>query len=550
MIARLPWLLLGAVMASSSALLGWAGRETTFFYDDWPYVLDRGEWSLDAFLEPHNEHLQAVSVLIYKVLFETVGLHHYGIYRGALVVLNVLCAVLLFLYARKRVGDWAALGLAACLVVMADSWYNLIYAFQVNFVGAMAAGLGAFLLFDRGTRRADAAGSALLCVSIASSSVGFPFLIGAVIEVLWRRDRVRRLWVIGVPIVLYGLWTLVYGTGGGTRLSNFDAVPEYVADGLDDSVAGITGLTVAFGAVASVALVALVARELLERERVTPRLVAVLVMPLAFWALIALGRADMGVEADANRYLYASGLFVALVAVEAGRRYAAAGRTMLVVGVLLGFGFLHNAGRVEFGGDALRAWSGSGKDAATALDIAGPSRVPPTYADADPTQGFIEARRYFAAVKRYGSSPGHTVDELLRAPEERRMGTDSKLLRVLQVAIGPVEASQPTASEAPEVLAVKSGATEAGRRGCVRFAPSGDDADLMVAIPAPGLFVRAGDADVEVRLQRFGSGWSEEPFGTVVAGSRGGTVIPADRAPQPWRMGLRSTAPYSVCTYG
>ena len=59
-----PWVVLAVVFGLAAVLLMWAGRDTTFFYDDWPYVLDRGSWSLDTFLEPHNEHLQAVSVLI------------------------------------------------------------------------------------------------------------------------------------------------------------------------------------------------------------------------------------------------------------------------------------------------------------------------------------------------------------------------------------------------------------------------------------------------------------------------------------------------------
>lgn len=545
----LPWALLAAIFAAAAVLLMWAGRDTTFFYDDWPYVLERGPWTLETFLDPHNEHLQATSVLIYKVLFETVGLHDYAPYRLALVVLNLLTGLLLFLYARRRVGTWPALGLAACLIVMAASWYNLVYAFQVNFVGAMAAGMGALLALDRGTRRGDLAASVLLCVSIASSSVGFPFLIGAVVEVLLRRDRVRRAWVVGVPVLLYGIWTLVYGEGRSMRVSNADAIPEYVRDGYDDSVAAITGLTLSWAVVLGAALVALAVREFVDPERVTPRLVAVVLMPLSLWALTALGRADMGVEADANRYLYCSGLLVALVAVEVGRRYAIAGRAAVVAGVLLGFGALHNASQVEAGAATLRVWSGSGKDAATALDI-GRGKVPLDYSDADPTQGFIPAGRYYAAVDRYGSSPGFTLEELLRAPEERRAGTDAKLQRVLQVGIGPVKESQRPAAEAPVVDATENGEASPEGRGCLRFAPAGEDAHLDLTVPASGLYVTAGDAPVEPRLRRFADGWPEGPLGAIAPSSVGGFFIPADRAPQPWHARLSSSAAFTVCAFG
>jgi hypothetical protein len=543
-----PWLVLAAVVAAGGVLLMWAGRETTFFYDDWPYVLDRGEWTLDAFLEPHNEHLQATSVLIYKVLFETVGLHHYGAYRLALVVLNLLTGLLLFLYARRRVGTWPAMGLAACLIVMAPSWYNLVYAFQVNFAGAMATGLGALLALDRGTRRGDAAASVLLCLSIASSSVGFPFLIGAIVEVLLRRDRGARLWVVGVPVVLYGIWTLLYGDGRSTRLSNADAIPEYIRDGYDDSVGAITGLPVDWAVVLAAALIALVARELVDEARTPPRLLAAIAMPLSLWALTALGRADMGVEADANRYLYCSGLLVALVAVEAARRYALAGRAAVVAGALLGFGALHNASQVDAGGGTLRVWSGSGKDAATALDIAR-GHVPLSYSDTDPTQGFIEARRYYAAVDRYGSSPGFTLEELVRAPEPRRNGTDEKLLRALHTGMGPVPQSRRPAAAAPEVTGAERGTVAPAGRGCVRFAPAGPDPHLYVTVPSTGLYMSAGDAPVRPSLRRFGEAWQERPLGEVAPGTTASFFLPRDRAPQPWRARVSSTAPFTACAF-
>ncbi|HEX8205810.1 MAG TPA: hypothetical protein VF587_07110, partial [Solirubrobacteraceae bacterium] len=489
------------------------------------------------------------SVLIYKVLFETVGLHHYGVYRFALVVLNLLCGLLLFLYARRRVGTWPALGLAGCLIVMAASWYNLVYAFQVNFVGAMAAGMGSLLAVDRGTRRGDVAASVLLCLSIASSSVGFPFLVGAVVEVLLRRDRRSRLWVVGVPIALYGIWTLYYGEGRSARASNADAIPEYIRDGYDDSVAAITGLTLDWGVLLGVGLIALVVREFLDPERTTPRLIAVVVMPLSLWALTALGRADMGVEADANRYLYCSGLLVGLVAVEAGRRYLVAGRAAAICGALLLFGALHNAAQVDAGGGTLRVWSGSGKDAATALDI-GRGKVRLDYADADPTQGFIPAGRYYDAVDRYGSSPGFTLDELLRAPEERRAGTDEKLLRVLRVGIGPVEEGQLPAAVAPTVELAERGIRKPAGNGCVRFEPIAADAHLYLTVPESGLYVTTGDAPVEPRLRRFGTGWPEKPLGVVVEDSVAGFFIPRDRAPQQWHARLDSTEPFTVCAFG
>src|SRR3712207_3395008 len=136
-------------------------------------------------------------------------MHEYWVYRLQLALLNIGTGVLLFVYGRKRIGPWPSIGLAACLVLMAPSWFNLLYAFQVNFVGAMAAGLGALLLLDRGDRRGDAWACALLVVAAGSNGVGLPFVAAAGVEVLMRPDRRQRIWIPAVPTVLYGVWRLI-----------------------------------------------------------------------------------------------------------------------------------------------------------------------------------------------------------------------------------------------------------------------------------------------------------------------------------------------------
>ncbi|MDQ5807244.1 MAG: hypothetical protein M3320_01060 [Actinomycetota bacterium] len=545
--AWLPWVVLAIVMAGCFALLLWAGRDTTFFYDDWPYVTDRTGWNPHSLLAPHVDHLQVVSVFVYKVLFETVGLHHYGVFRAVLALLNVGTGVLLFVYGRRRIGPWPSIALAACLVVMAPSWYNLVYAFQINFVGACAAGLGAFLCFDRGTRRWDVAGSALLCVSIGSSSVGFPFLIGAIVEVLLRRDRWRRLWIVGVPIVLYGLWRLRYSDGSGARAHNIDDIPGWILNGLDDSAAAIVGTSHEFGVVVAAALVALVAREFLDPARVSPRLVALVVMPLSFWALTALGRADQGLKADENRYLYVAGLVLAMLAVEVARSYPIRGRVAAALTVLIGFGAVSNAVGVDDGGQRLREWSSPGKDAATALDIAGHLK-PPDFAKAEPSQGFLKAGSYLAATQKYGSTPGWTLDELAGETPEHQRGVDIALLRVHETGFltGPEDVA--VGGAAPRVEGeVRGSVTGVGDDGCVRFEPSEASGQLDVALPPTGVVVRAGDAKVQLWVRRFSPLYPGEALDELAPAAQGAVKIQADKAPNPWHVRLWSDAPFSVC---
>ncbi|HEX2085281.1 MAG TPA: hypothetical protein VHF89_06325, partial [Solirubrobacteraceae bacterium] len=486
----LPWLALAAVMAGSAWLLMWAGRGTTFFFDDWSYVLHRGNWNPDTLLRPHNEHLQVFPLLLYKVLFETVGLHEHWVYRAALVALNLLTGLLLFLYARRRVPAGPAVALAACLIVMAPSWYNLVYSFQVNFVGAAAAGMGALLALDREDRKGDVLAMLLLGVSIGSSSVGFPFLIGAVVELVWRRDR-RRLWVVGVPIAAYLVWRAGWGTGSAARLHNVPDVPSYVLDGSDDAAGAITGLGVDVGLLAFWALVALVVREVLDPGRTSARLVAAIAMPLSLWALTALGRADMGIEADANRYLYPAGLYVALVALEVARRYALAGRAAIVLTAVLAFGAVHNANGVNAGGTTLRGWSQSGKYAVTALEIAGPENVATDYDSADPTQNHIVAGPLFAAIDRYGSSPGYTAEELREETPGAQRGVDQAIARSLNLNLGPVGPDVPVGTEPPAAEGPQPGSVVAtAEPGCVRLEPGPPDAAFVLRLPPYGAIFR------------------------------------------------------------
>ncbi|HEX8204759.1 MAG TPA: hypothetical protein VF587_01745 [Solirubrobacteraceae bacterium] len=547
MSARAPYAALAVVMAGCFALLMWAGRGTTFFYDDWVYVLERSGWHTRALFAPHVDHLQVVSVFIYKVMFETVGLHEYWPYRAVLAVTNVGTGVLLFVYGRRRIGPWPSIALAVCLVAMAPSWYNLLFAFQINYVGACAAGLGALLLFDREplTRRSDAFASFLLCVSIGSSSVGFAFLIAAIVEVLLRRDRVARLWVVAVPIVLYGLWRLKYGTSTGAKASNLDAVPGWILDGLDDSAAAIVGTSVEFGVVVAALLVALVIREVSDRARTTPRLIALIVAPLALWALTALGRADQGLQADENRYLYVTGLLLALLGMEAARRYALGRRAVVAITVLLAFGAVTNAVGVEGGGDTFRGFSGGGKDAATALDLAGHLKAP-DFGGADPTQSFVKAGPYLAAVAHYGSSPGYTMEELLAEDPEAQRGVDQALKRVHGSRLEVVEDAT-IAAPAPTVEGEARGSAEPRGR-CVRFTPSDVDGELDVLLPATGLVVRAGEGELSLWVRRFSPLYSADPHGKLTAGQTGRIEFGPDKAPQPWHARMRSGSPFEVCT--
>jgi hypothetical protein len=556
---RAPWIALAALMVVGFVLIMHAGRETTFYLDDWPALFSRQDWTWLNLVRPHIDHLQLFPFLVLKTMWSTVGLHDYWVYRAVLAVLDLLTGLLLFLYGRRRIGPWPSLALAACLVLMAPSWFNLLYAFQINFVGAMAAGLGALLLLDRETRRSDIGACVLLLVAIGSNGVGLPIIFAVVIDLVLRRGSRRRLWVPGIPLALYALWRLEYGHYAPTH-PNHETVwralqefPRWVFDALDDTAAAAVGFPLEYGAAIALAFIGLAAFALSRPGRLSssPRLAALAALPLLFWLITAIGRVnEVATQPDENRFLYPGALFLMLLAIEAGRAYPMTRQVTVAVSVVLLFGAARSANDLEAAGDAYRGVSVPGKDAATALDIAG-HLVPPNFSNADPNQGagLIEAGPYLETVKRVGSSPGFTREELLRQSDDRKRGVDQALVRIHRMGVIPVPDSAPTSDVAPRVTFQTEGAVSAAGPGCLRWAPkTPDKSSMTVEMPWSGIIVRAGKQPVDVRVHRFSTLVPGDPLGTAQPETTASVKPTApDKAPELFKANLFSAGAFAVC---
>lgn len=116
--ATLTWIALALLLLVAAAFLFYETRGTTFWFDEWSWVLDRRGGDLDTFLKPHNEHLSLIPVAIYKLLFATVGLEHYGLYRAMVIAAHLGSAVLVFVYASRRVGSVPALCATALMLFL------------------------------------------------------------------------------------------------------------------------------------------------------------------------------------------------------------------------------------------------------------------------------------------------------------------------------------------------------------------------------------------------------------------------------------------------
>ena len=558
---RLVWALLALLLVGATVVLLHETRGTKFWFDEWTWVGGRRGNSVATFLNPHDGHLSLVPIAIYRLLFATAGLGDYVPYRVVVVALDLACVVLLFVYARRRVGDFLALLAAALLLFLGPAWETSIWPFGMTYLLSLASGVGALLLLDRRDRAGDVGACALIAVSLASSGIGMTIAVGAVIEVAWARRRWRDAWIAAIPIALYVLWWAVYQNVNFVR-HDILLTPGFVAGSAASAFSSLFGLTgqisplnamdagtiLTWGAPLALAALVVLVWRLRRPGALTPRLASVLGITLSFWILTALGRANLS-PPYASRYLEVSALFVLLVAVELARGVRVRATVALVLAIVTAAAVISNVEPFRVGGLFLRDEARvTGADLA-ALEIGKPL-VKPSYV---PTQlpGYpfvtLNAGQYFAAVRAYGS-PADSPAQLAHDPEPARLAADTELIRIHMLTLSPPGGGVPAASR-PAVDGIAGGtATPAG--SCIRFTaapvvPAGAASTIDVTVPAAGIVVSAAGAPAAVSVRRFAQ--ELQPLGQVAASSAVAVRTFPDRSGVPWHVRIAAQRAATIC---
>jgi hypothetical protein len=282
-----------AVTVAALAVLLWLGRDMTFYHDEFAFLLIR-DLSVNGLFSPHNEHLSATLVLLYRVLFGTVGMSTYWPYLGVTFALHVVVAAIVYVVVRREAGAWWALGAMAVTLMLGSGGDDIMWAFQSGTIGAVAAGMGAVVLAPR----RPAVAAVLLTIALATSGASLAFVVGTALHLVLTRPRALP-WLL-LPLGLYGAWYLLFATSAVSP--GLTGLAEYVLTGLEASAAGALGSTsLVLGAVALLAL----AFGLGRAGRVPPVVVSLLVSGVAFFVIAGLVRAQLGAEqATAPRYVY------------------------------------------------------------------------------------------------------------------------------------------------------------------------------------------------------------------------------------------------------
>jgi hypothetical protein len=325
--ARIPK---ARLVVALGAALGCAGillmtRGYNFYFDEWDFILAAPDWSWLSFLQPHNEHPSLFPKAIYALLLNTVGLRAYTPYMVVLMLLHAGNVLLLFELVRRRAGDVVALCSAALLLVLGAGWENLLWAFQLGFVGSVTCGLGALLALERPrTRNSLIAMTVLTTGSLMFSGIGLAFAIAAAVHLAVAPHRRRDLtWLVPVALLVL-IWYVALGRGGAPAnppptAANVWLAPGYALWGMGAAAAGIIGEGGWFSPVALVAGAAIAAWSW-WRRRPDPLPLAVAAALAGFYLITGLSRAQFGYEqSGAGRYVYEGAILWLILLADAAR---------------------------------------------------------------------------------------------------------------------------------------------------------------------------------------------------------------------------------------
>jgi hypothetical protein len=542
-----PTILLGVALLASAVLLFALGWNLTFFQDTWAFLLERRGSSVDDFLDPHNEHLVLIPVAVTKL---SVALFGMTTARPEMVVMTLtllVTAALLFIYVRRRVGPWLALMAAILLLFLGPAWMILLWPFEIEFSGAMMAGIGMLLMLDRDDRRGDVWACVLLVVAIGFGSLGIPFAAAALVDVFQKRKSRGwgRAYIAFVPLLLYLIWYAGWGHAAAHHMTLHNVLmsPQYLFDGFAasvDSLFGLNNIPAAgtgepeWGRPLLIALIGAILYGQRRKSGFSPHLWPVLAAAATYWLLAAFNYIP-GREAASNRYVYAGAAFLLLIGANLlqGTRFSR--RALLIAGGVTFLALGPNLAQMRDGGEVLKAQTLLTRANTAALEIARRT-IPPDFVLTPENSGtlavsVITPSLYFDAIDAHGSS-AYSPAELAAAPEGGRRWADVVLSKALPLST----ATRPGASFPKD------------SSRCISLA-GGAGAGTPEVQAGPGLISihLAPGPDAALTARRFAINEYPVDLGPIPGGSVTLLRIPRDNAAQPWHLHVEASRRALVC---
>jgi len=293
-------------------LLLYVNRNQWFFGDEWDFLANRSTTIGDeGILQPHNEHWSSTPILLYGLLFRLAGVGSYAPYIGVLLLIHLAVVHLMWrVMLRSRVEPWMATAVCAAFLAFGPGAENLLWAFQIGFVGSVALGLAAILLADHAslTRRGVGLGWTTSIFALTFSGISVP-LIGASAVAAWKRRGFKALVVTAsVPAAVYLLWLTTAGRAGVPGVPpSWDSIrvfPQFVGRA-GGAVLSLGTATPLVGAALLVLTGAAIASRARRGVAFPHAAVAAALGEAVLLVIVGVVRAPLGLEAaDATRYVY------------------------------------------------------------------------------------------------------------------------------------------------------------------------------------------------------------------------------------------------------
>lgn len=506
----------GILLATAAVVLVLANRGQWFFGDEWEFLVNRGlAGARLGLFHPHNEHWSTLPILVFVTLRDTVGLASYWPYIGVLILVHLALTHLLWrVMLRARVSAPVATITAGLFGVLGVGSENLLWAFQIGFIGAVALGWTAALVVATDGRRLgprDGWAVLLLLGALMCSGVGVPMVVVAATAV-WISSRSvwRPLVVGGVPAVVFLVW---YENGGrvstqaGKPAHSLGALLSIVGSGLRHAVSAtfwlpalVATVLLVAGGIACVWAGVRAVRQRRDADRAALPL-AGLAGVLAFCVMVALGRGDLG----SSRYVYvivALGLPALALAVATASRWRWVEAAVVVAVVVVA---VHNVQLLRTQASADRARESWGRDVIESAARLITQGAPTVGVQPEPVYNpdiSVASLRTFVARNRLPTNATSPRGEL-----------GARLF--IQVAVVSPGAGP---ASTPATIGASSGLAPAAGTGCLVPAAGATTSDVVVRIDGGvhALWLRSEGPDGAQYGIELGSGPSAPPERVVV----------------------------------
>lgn len=544
---RFGWLAILAASLVAIALTVWLERGLTWGSDEFFWLELSGLGTVESFYHPYGGHLIFIPFLTYRGVLELFGADFFA-YSVIQIAGLVSIGLLLYVYAKRRVGPLLALAPALVVLFLGSSWtVTLQPMIGIQFLCALVPALAALVLIEREDLGGDLAACALLCLALAAFTQAAAFLAGAVVAVALAPRPLRRAWVVAVPILAYGAWRMWAAQYGSLPIdhSNLVFLPAAVSDSLAIAGSAVFGLASELGAGQWTHL-------RIDGYEKTAFWVGVLItiaelvaIGLAFWwmrrrggiprtfwspaAILLVLWVETGLVLEPGRtpgeirYVYAGVLVLLMVVCEIFRGLRTTRTTLAIAALLTCLAVGGNMFRYREGHSILAEYSRNANAQMTVLRLGGedvnhaftPNIDAPDIADGAFT---LNQQPWMEVQDRWGTQ-GDSIAELEAAAPEVRTNADKLAGRALGLELQPAPVGARTLA-------------------CTRVG-------TPLKLPTGGATLRSGSA-VAVRLGRWSDSYPIDA-GKLSPNAPMRLRIPADASSKPWRLALSPRAELELC---